>query len=88
MPEADSKPLRVVYLPLETPEELLAAMQYAHSIGYYGIITMTEAGAWSITLTGPGQPRIDANLGQALVWNSTSLLVMSMQEFHDMYTPA
>lgn len=87
MPLADSKSVQVIYFPITTPADMVSALEQALSVAYYGIITMTAAGEWSVSLTGPGNARIDGHIGEVMIWNGSSLVVLSNNDFLAQYTP-
>ncbi len=91
MPQATSKPVEVTYLPITTNQEMFDALLQAPNIAYQGSIELTlnaeGAGVLVLKLAGPAQSRIEAALGQVLVWNGTTLASLGVDDFLARYTP-
>lgn len=87
MAKALTKQVEVDYFHLTTPLDMHKALAGALTLGYYGTVTVNQAGEWLISLTGPGNPRIDGHLGETFVWNGASLAVLSTAQFPNSYIP-
>lgn len=93
MPQATTKTIEVTYLPITSPTDMADALVAALSIGYSGGITAIRdnngAVAWSMEVTGPGNPTAaKARIGDVYVWDGHYVTVMQADEFADKYTPA
>lgn len=86
MPSARTKPADVIYLPVRDINEMVQALSGALTIGYRGQIMayldVSQQPKWQLELNGPnGTAPVIANLGDVLVWDSTFLRRMTIDEF-------
>jgi hypothetical protein len=87
MPTATSKPVDVTYMPMTDWSGLAKALHDAEALGYFGVVANEQSKGWSLSLTGPGQARLVAQIGQVLIWNGTVMSVMNQTDFAGAYTP-
>lgn len=85
--QAATKAVEVTYFPVDTWEEMAQTWHDALSLGYYGQLESRLDGTLTLRLTGPTQPRVDARLGENLIWNGKTLAVLNDEDFAAGYTP-
>lgn len=86
---AQQKPVEVNGFPIEGWEDMGPALHWTRTFGFYGMITVDMDGRWMLSVTRPGEERtmarIDALVGQVMVWNGLTLLVMDQDAFNETY---
>lgn len=88
MPYAEMKPVRVEHFNLNGWEDFGPALKWSQGHGFYGMINLDQTGTWRLSMARPGEEymgRLDASVGNVLVWNGMSLTVMNELEFQEVF---